>query len=267
MLKRYFEKNINGKLIIYDKYLDVIKFSYDEVVTDNYSKVRLAEVAYYKTDISIVDKCNQHCINCFTNCYPSKPHSEMSYNNLLHKVKEKERDIIRLVITGGEPFMHSDIDQILKLPSLFPELKFVICSNGTNILDSHIVWLSYFDWLTILSIHGSPETHNNYTRSKFFLNTKHALERLSKVARVKIYSVINEYTTKSDINYIMKLKEDFNIGAIKFMTPRGSNRCSKKPDESIIDYVKSCLDGESGLQEISSKTRLIAVDGQEKTTD
>lgn len=268
MYERFCEKIINSRVVIYDRSKDIIKFSYNEDIPDQYSSPRLNQVAGYKTDIIITSKCSQKCINCFVDCHPDEVGEEMQYPILLSKIKEREDSKIRILITGGEPFLHSNINKILKLPLKFPDLNFAICSNGTGIRESHISLIKKYDWLAILSIHGDEATHNAYTRTishEKILSTLGALAAVK--ARVKIYSVINGFSTKEDIDYLYKLKKEKEIISIKFMTPREYGRYTANYKGEILNYVKSRLDAESGLQETSSKTELILIHGDSSITN
>ena len=268
MNERFFEKKIKGKIIVYDNQEDVIKFDLNESISDNYSKYRLWKVARYKTDIQITTKCNQFCENCFTGCTQNGSISEMSFPDLKQHIKKRENKKIRIMITGGEPFLHTDIKNILTLPEYFHSIKFVICSNGTAINESHIRLLEEYDWMVILSIHGTPETHNMYTHFDSYPLVTQSLEMLSPSIRLKIYSVINQYSTPTDIDHIINLKENCKSCSIKFQIPR-YNKCRYNPkyESSVVDYLKRRYNKEAGLQESSSRTELITVTNERDLTD
>lgn len=269
MPEYYFQKQIGNRAVYYDMNHGIIKFSVDEQISDNYSPERLALVAQYKTDIVITRNCNQECINCFVNSSPSNVGKEMSYADLESSIREIAGSRIRILITGGEPFMHSEIDRILGLPEKFGNLRFVICSNGTLIKESMIDLLTEFNWMTILSIHGEPATHDKYTRSPgSYSKVVQALEKLSsRRARLKIYSVINEYSRPEDIDRIFKLRDGHRVGFVKFMPPRNAERYCSYYSEDIVDYVRSRLDCRSGLQIMGSDTPLITITGDTDTTN
>lgn len=71
----------------------------------------------------------------------------------------------RLLLSGGEPTLHSHFDQVLALVDAYPDITFGIVTNGTNHHERLIEMLNTRDNLTLqISLDGSSEEKNAKTR-------------------------------------------------------------------------------------------------------
>ena len=111
--------------------------------------------------------------------------------------------MIRVCLTGGEPLLHSRIQDLLKWPTLFQDLGFVLSTNATvrPDLDSQVVDNR---WLMAISLHGGKDAHNAYTRSGSFLPVTNRIEALAKRTTVHLYSVIHDGMKTEDIEWLIR---------------------------------------------------------------
>ncbi len=124
-------KIIDGKEIYYNKESDIISKNRMEsgCVHEDGTYTRTISEGIYDTCFEITTRCNQCCRNCFAYSSPGNG-EEMKYEDIEKFISDREDERIRIGITGGEPFLHSEIQKVLKLPLKFKSLNFMISSNG-----------------------------------------------------------------------------------------------------------------------------------------
>jgi MoaA/NifB/PqqE/SkfB family radical SAM enzyme len=83
---------------------------------------------------SVTSKCNLHCKGCYHQTLRETPRTEISDERLERAISEaKELGISFIVFGGGEPLMRPNI---LDLPSNYPEIMFLMFTNGLLINDT-----------------------------------------------------------------------------------------------------------------------------------
>lgn len=134
---------------------------YDEK-TDKFSKFILHSP--FSVCYKITQKCNYSCKHCIAaSCNNS------NYGLSTEKVKElftkvKEAGILRLDITGGEPYVRTDINELIEFACNLG-LEVVITTNGSLLTQKHVDILSKYNIFTQISIDG-PEEINDKLRGK-----------------------------------------------------------------------------------------------------
>ncbi|MEJ5285318.1 MAG: radical SAM protein [Brevinematales bacterium] len=169
--------------------------------------------------LEITKRCNLRCSYCYNNSAPDK-NEELS----LDKIKEifiklSKNGVVFLEITGGEPMVHKNINEIIKLAGeYFP--WFAILSNGTILKEETLILLKEMKSQVTgiqISIDGSCE------------------EVFEKIRGVKS-------TYKTTIENILKLKENgFPIRVSIVLTK-----------DNIVDLESTCsLVKELGIDHFS----------------
>lgn len=115
--------------------------------------------------IEITNRCNERCIHCYI------PHQDK--NKILPvdviesslKQLSSEMKTLSLTLTGGDPFMHPDIEKILMMAREY-DFSFCILSNFTLIKERHI---SLLKELNVAHLQTSlysiiPEEHDHITQ-------------------------------------------------------------------------------------------------------
>ncbi|MEA1963270.1 MAG: radical SAM protein [Patescibacteria group bacterium] len=85
---------------------------------------------YRKALLQITEKCNLHCSHCFVS---SDSRGGSMFLKEMHEIvipKLKQCHVISATLTGGEPFMHEDIMEIVQLLRA-ADISVSICTNGT----------------------------------------------------------------------------------------------------------------------------------------
>lgn len=256
-------KIINGKEIFYNRELDIIS---RDTVDGQYAQqdgiyTRTIPEGVYDTCFEITTKCNQCCRNCFAYSSPGKG-EEMKYEYIEKLISKKESERIRIGITGGEPFLHSEILKILELPNEFSNLNFMISTNGNFEMGNKIEKkLIEGKWLVSLSIHGDKETHNLYTQSESFDTAILNLSKLSENVIIHTYTVINYYMSESNIDYILNLQDKYKIYFSRFIIPRNVGRVDFQYDDRFVDYIHRKVKdtNKAGIKKDYSHTELISI--------
>lgn len=256
-------KLINGKEIFYNRELDIISRNTIENQSAQQDGIytRTISEGVYDTCFEITTKCNQCCRNCFAYSSPEKG-EEMKYEYLEKMISNRENERIRIGITGGEPFLHSEILKILELPYKFGNLNFMISTNGNFVL-THKMEKNLLDgkWLMSLSIHGNKLAHNLYTESESFDNVILNLSKLNEKIIIHTYTVINRYMTEGDIDYILNLQDRYRIYFSRFIIPRNVGRVDFQYDDGLVEYIHTKIkdNDKAGIKKDYSHTELINV--------
>lgn len=256
-------KIIDGKEIYYNKETDIISRDGAEsgYIRESDTYIRTIPEGIYDTCFEITTKCNQCCRNCFAYSSPENG-EEMKYEDIEKIISDRENMRIRIGITGGEPFLHSEIQKVLELPLKFRSLNFMISSNGnfelTNELKKRLV---KGKWLISLSIHGDKATHNLYTKSESFDRVISNLSELNEDIIIHTYSVVNRYMTKEDIDYLLDMQNNYRIYYTRFILPRNVGRVDFQYDENLVEYIyeKVRHNVKAGIKKDYSHTELINV--------
>ena len=154
--------------------------------------------------------CNSNCIFCYSHntCHGAITYNEITakdFFNYLEKNAISSND--RVIINGGEPFLHSEIDEIL-----FGLIKYkcevLIYSNGRNIVKHNLAALSN-KFRFIIPIHGYETLHDRITGiAGSYKEMIAGLDILneSTTCLVDIKIIINKYMVTEDCNGTQLIK-------------------------------------------------------------
>lgn len=118
--------------------------------------------------VEIVNLCNLNCKTCYNRSGLNKERRELSYAQL-------ERILLtfiplglkRFLLSGGEPSLHSEFDEILELPRRYPHISFGIVTNGNHHHQKLIDTVNRCSNLSLqISLDGSCEEVNRLTRGE-----------------------------------------------------------------------------------------------------
>jgi radical SAM protein with 4Fe4S-binding SPASM domain len=160
---------------------------------------RLSEIWLYVTR-----RCNLKCRHCLLDCDPNsrKELSTQEFKDILDVAKEMGVD--HLFLTGGEPFLRSDVFDLIEYAKEELNLSVVVLTNGTLLSAKDIERLGKFEGLTIqVSLEGPSELDNTTIRgSGNFVKTLKAIELLINKG-VKV--IVTSTATKENVNSIPRL--------------------------------------------------------------
>jgi MoaA/NifB/PqqE/SkfB family radical SAM enzyme len=173
-------------------------------------------ISFYLTEI-----CNLNCKMCFLKQIKSEK-KFLSMDIVKKVIKELIYLRPRYNLTGGEPFLHPDIKELIthiKSKGLYLS----IVSNGTLLENfTEIIVHSGIDKIDI-SIDGTPDKHDSIRRSpgafsKAFAGIQAINYEKKKQNKTKpslaIYSLLN---TDTDVNFIMSFAQENSFKEINFL--------------------------------------------------
>lgn len=116
--------------------------------------------------VEITNQCNLNCCTCYNRSGLNRKREEISIPQLEDIIKIfRPYGMNRLLISGGEPTLHSNFDGVLGLWEQHPELSFGLVTNGTNHLPRLISYLNTHNNISLqISLDGSCEAQNAKTR-------------------------------------------------------------------------------------------------------
>lgn len=83
--------------------------------------------------IEITNKCNLNCATCYNRSGLNRERRELSCAQIEDIIRIfTPYGLKRVLISGGEPTLHTEFESILDLPAKYPEMSFGIVTNGTN---------------------------------------------------------------------------------------------------------------------------------------
>lgn len=175
--------------------------------------------------IEITDKCNLNCKTCYNGSGTKTIHREMSFDAFQKAINAfRPYGLKRVLISGGEPSLHSGFDSYIDFISSNNEIEFGIVTNGTSRNKKFLDLLSSESSLTLqVSLDGSCEEVNkhirgagNFSRVQEFLsiprsrNVKALLKMV--VTKYNYYDIENYYNLALKYNCIPEFAFVFRSG-------------------------------------------------------
>ena len=162
--------------------------------------------------INLTEKCNLTCKHCY-----------ITNKNLFDFPLEKVKDIInefyilqgiKVILTGGEPFLYSKLDELLTYLLDIPIQKLML-TNGTLIKEKpellDFLKQNYFDMY--VSIDGLESTHNDFRNANCFQDS---IDGIKLLLENEITTSINTMVHKGNISEFDEMLKIINsFGRIK----------------------------------------------------
>jgi molybdenum cofactor biosynthesis enzyme MoaA len=255
---KFIQKIINGYSFLYDRELDRITCPISKN-TSNLSRNSLPQ----KVDIclEITTACNFYCNNCFCDSTPMKSDSKAPIKFIKKTITDFSSRVIRVCITGGEPFLHPNIREILKIPETVRNCGFIITSNGSLCPDLDSIILQNL-WITAISLHGKEESHNSYTKSNSFRSVRDRITKLASKGVVHIYTVVHDILSYDDVDWLFNFRDETGVKFIRFINPRPFGRYQRVKNNNLLEFVRERVDEFSSLTMMASNTIFVDVDGE-----
>lgn len=221
----------------------------------NYNLISIFKPIYpTEMQINITYSCNSHCQMC--NIWKIKPKNELKYEEWEKILKDPIfKNIQKLIIAGGEPFLQPQIQELVKLfiksmPKLF---SITIVTNG--FLTERIVFLTErllkecsknnIDLNISVSLDGLGKMHNIIRNTpNAFKNTSQTILRLKKIkdkSNLNFFVGVGGLITKINIKEIQEVEKwckkidvPFNYQIIGFHKTYVNNLDKKEE----IDFTK-----------------------------
>jgi len=107
--------------------------------------------------LHITERCNLNCAHCYLG---EKNHKDMRLRTIAQVLEEFSHFGFKVLITGGEPLLHRNFWDVLKLASDLP-LKVEVLTNGTLITPEVALGLSKYADQVQISLDGMMEGHEH----------------------------------------------------------------------------------------------------------
>jgi radical SAM protein with 4Fe4S-binding SPASM domain len=128
--------------------------------------------------INITERCNLTCKHCYIT---EKNKVDMPLEDIIELIEEFDSlQGIRVILTGGEPFLYSQLEQLLNKLIEIP-LQKVILTNGVliNDMDDYIFNLLEKNYVEVyVSVDGLEQTHNDFRNAGCFEETIKGIKAL-----------------------------------------------------------------------------------------
>lgn len=243
--RKFIEECYNKKIINYSEYP---KERSRENIEDLIKKYRHLRFAW----LEITSKCNHNCLHCFL----GKDLNRFDHVNLdiiLRSIDVlNDKGISQLIISGGEPLLHPDIEEIIKYASKYP-INLTILTNGTTSKALELADLIKKNDIKVkVSILGTEEVHDK------IVGVKGSFRKL--INTCKLYKKIGidfelGYTINSlninDVKYVKNIAD--NLGVFIEFSPLYNlgNAIKNRKDllsNSQSEIIKVCRENKSNIK-------------------
>ena len=174
-------------------------------------------------------RCNLKCSHCFYHDNLNKKFNEITVDEL-DKITSTMNPILHLILTGGEPYLRHNLDQIVKIFYKNTKVPIIsIPSNGWYLdkmdkqINNMMKWCPELTLNQQISIDGIGKDHNNIRMDKKVKGDDNSFEKAIKT--------INHLKT------IQKVYDRINIGIIITFTNENQNKF-----KSIIKEIYSLVE-------------------------
>lgn len=182
---------------------------------------------------TVTRRCNLRCSYCFV---VQKSEEEMDTNSCKGMIREfVEIGMRKLIITGGEPLIREDIDEIISFANS-QKISLWVNSNG-YFVPTKIAALKKIDKL-LLTLDGDKETHDRLRGQGSYVKVIDAIEA-AKSNRVPVN--IGMVVTSKNID---KLQEYFKLLAYYKIEGR-VNILFENMNKASYDHTIACEKGEN----------------------
>jgi molybdenum cofactor biosynthesis enzyme MoaA len=243
-------RDIAGRSISYDRRSDLI---FEDAPAFGRSLNRTQVASPVDACFEVTTRCNMTCVNCFSDSARGRAGLQMRVDWLRKELERLAPRCIRFSISGGEPFLHPSINEILALPGQFPESGFVITTNGTVKKSQHQL-LAENEWLVAVSLHGRKAAHNEYTSSQSFDRAVALVRDLCPRTFVHIYSVLNDHMTQDDLEWLTSFRRSTGAAFLRFIVPRPFGRYARLESPNLVTMARQLTSQSTAVKESPSLT-------------
>ncbi len=173
---------------------------------------------YRKALLQITERCNLNCAHCFVSAghYGRTIQLETIRDTVIPRIKQCQ--VISVTLTGGEPFTHPNIIEIVRLLRN-ADIRVGICTNGTLISLGQMESLAKIGNVHLnVSLDGfRPESHGKFRGNKdSFFKTIETIQLLSQhgllqgflvtpnnLASVEEYIELCDFAVKNRASYVL----------------------------------------------------------------
>ncbi len=197
--------------------------------------------------IEITNQCNLNCQTCYNQSGLNHQRKELSLEDIQNTIDLFCRyGLKRVLLSGGEPTMHSQFDTILDLVDKYPNILFGIVTNGTNHNSKLIEYLNTKPNIKLqISLDGSCEEQNAKTRGTgHFVKTIEFAKKIHKPAHKPLLKMVISQNNYDDVENFYNLALSLNFTpefAFIYRSGNGINEWDNKALTSLQKTKILCL--------------------------
>ena len=212
--------------------------------------------------IEITGRCNLQCKHCYMNSKREIFNEEISLNEWLNFFDELKREFgnkVSIQVTGGEPFVRSDIFEIF---AYLKKLGFrvTLVSNGLMLNLENIKKLNKYISALSISLDGFEDSHNYLRNASTFKQTVKNIENVKKLGMKNLSIKTTVYKNNfQDLRKFYKFVQNFGINDwhLFAMEPNGRGNLNKQDVLSIKEYKQLCKFIDEIKKDKDKKLRII----------
>jgi len=194
-------------------------------------------------------KCNLNCKHCAYDCKPTS--KSMSFDNIKIVVdKLQTLKILNININGGEPLLHPQFDNIVRLINN-KNFGWGLFTNGTLITSNKAKIIAENEPYSIaISLHGGDEETHNWLTGGGYKQAIEGIKNLRKYydGEIKINSLIHPKRNKEEFLKIINFCEEYDLKLDVYgrFIPMGRawknwSMLNKKPNFDYKDLIPTNL--------------------------
>lgn len=198
--------------------------------------------------ISLTENCNLRCVYCMPNwdsedCF-SKVRDELTEKEIVEVVKLFSKlGIKKIRLTGGEPLLRKDLEEIIKNISAIEGIK-EICITTNGLLLSEKIDKLYKNGLNRINISLdtlNPEEYKKITRGGELKKVLQGIKQARDLnIQVKVNSVITNSVNTDSIKELVKLtvEDEIDVRFIELMPIGEGKKLKGLKGEEILSILK-----------------------------
>lgn len=171
--------------------------------------------------LQITERCNMKCKHCFVSSLSEG--SDLNFNTIKNEIlpKLKIANVTRVTLTGGEPMVHRNIMDIIKL---FNENKIhvTLCTNALGLNEEKIIEISkYSDVHVNVSLDGfSSKSHGKFRGNDSDIIFNKIIENIKLLSKYNLLNGImtspNKYSSIEEYIEVCKFAKKCNANYVLF---------------------------------------------------
>lgn len=167
--------------------------------------------------LELTDQCNLHCEHCYKEAKNTKG-IFIALKQIETLINQVEDNIFDIQLTGGEPFLHPQINEILK--TIVEHYYILVTTNGTLLSNVDESLLKKINFIQVSMYGATSKEYESMTGSQSaFKNFLYGLEKICTLRiNNRVSVVLNKENMYKAEEYI-KLAAFYGISEIKFGLP------------------------------------------------
>lgn len=174
-----------------------------------------------KVLLQITERCNLKCKHCFVSSL-TEGH-DLSFEKIRDIIlpRLKEANVTRVTLTGGEPMVHRNIMDIIKLFNK-NNIHITICTNALGLNENNIVEISKLSDVHVnVSLDGfSSESHGKFRGNESKVIFNKIIENIKLLSKYNLLNGVmtspNKYSSMEEYVKICKFAKTYNANYVLF---------------------------------------------------